>query len=192
MTTIKSYAVGLSITLFFIIIILEDKEKYNDEEENIEVTYPQNYVDSLETEIMLRDSLLGEFYNFIPLGSPLKKTKVNSGYGWRWGRMHQGVDLSGSRRDTVFTTASGVVTKSRRIGGYGKCVIVDHGNGYETLYAHLSKILVEEGETIIDNQPIGKVGSTGFSTGPHLHYEILINGEAINPEELLYKKISKL
>ena len=73
------------------------------------------------------------------------------------------------------------------MGGYGKCVKINHNNGYQTVYAHLSKIFVKKGEVVLDSTPLGKVGSTGFSTGCHLHYEIIKDGKKINPEDLLYK-----
>ena len=73
-------------------------------------------------------------------------------------------------------------------GGYGKCVIINHGKGYKSMYAHLSKIFINETEYIKDNQPIGKIGNTGHSTGNHLHYEIIKNGKSINPEKFILIK----
>ena len=181
----KSYIIGFTITLFFVLLMVNQDSNSNPKE----LTYKQNYVDSLKIEIQLRDSLIKDFETYIPLGSPLDSTKINSKYGWRWGRMHQGVDLRGRYKDTVFSTAAGIVLEARRIGGYGKCVKISHNNGYQTMYAHLSKIFVKKGDVVQDSTAIGKVGSTGFSTGCHLHYEIIKDGEKINPEDLLYKEI---
>ncbi len=183
----KSYITGFFITLFFILIMVNPSSTSNPKPE--EPTYNQTYIDSLKIEIQLRDSLIKDFETYIPIGSPLDSTKINSKFGWRWGRMHQGVDLRGRYRDTVFSTAAGIVVESGRIGGYGKCVKISHNNGYQTLYAHLSKIFVKKGDVVQDSTAIGKVGNTGFSTGCHLHYEIIKDGEKINPETLLYKEI---
>ena len=181
----KSYIVGFCITLIFILIMLH----HNSNSSSPALVYTQTYVDSLRYEIQLRDSLITDFKTYIPIGSPLDSTKVNSKYGWRWGRMHQGVDLRGRYRDTVFSTAAGIVVESGWSGGYGKRVKISHNNGYQTVYAHLSKIFVKKGEVVQDSTAIGKVGNTGFSTGCHLHYEIIKDGEKINPEDLLYKEI---
>ena len=179
----KSYIAGLCITLFLVLLMVNHDSISNPKK----LTYNQNYVDSLKIEIQLRDSLIKDFETYIPIGSPLDSTKINSKYGWRWGRMHQGVDLKGKYKDTVFSTAAGIVVEAKRMGGYGKCVKINHNNGYQTMYAHLSKIFVKKGDVVKDFTAIGKVGSTGFSTGCHLHYEIIKDGKKINPEDLLYK-----
>lgn len=110
-----------------------------------------------------------------------------SGYGWRWGRMHYGIDIAYCNRDTTRSMFDGVVRYSKRgsNGGYGYLCIVRHFNGLETYYAHHRKLLVEEGDTLNAGDPIGIVGSTGNSTGPHLHLEIRFLGVPINPEELM-------
>jgi len=85
----------------------------------------------------------------------------------------------------VNSTANGVVAYAGSKGGYGNLVVLDHGNGLATFYAHLSKILVKEGQAVGSGQILGNVGSTGRSTGPHLHYEVHKNGKAINPKPFL-------
>ena len=127
----------------------------------------------------------------IPLGAPLVAA-ISSPFGMRTSpfnsrrhRMHHGVDIAASHGTPVEATASGTVTKAGYIGGYGNSVVVDHGRGYETVYGHLSKIEVTAGDKIDRGQPIGKVGSSGRSTGPHLHYEIRLAGEPINPNAYL-------
>ena len=110
-----------------------------------------------------------------------------SGYGWRWGRMHYGIDIAYCNRDTTRSMFDGVVRYSKRgsNGGYGYLCIVRHFNGLETYYAHHRKLLVEEGDTLNSGDAIGIVGSTGHSTGPHLHLETRFLGVPINPEELM-------
>lgn len=94
---------------------------------------------------------------------------------------HLGTDYAASHGTPVFSTAIGTVTHASTKGGYGLLVEIEHANGYRTRYAHLSKILVKRGQRIAQQQTVGRVGSTGRSTGPHLHYEILKNGRQINP-----------
>ena len=109
---------------------------------------------------------------------------VSSYYGYRWGRLHSGIDISGGGvyGKTIVAADKGTVTKIRYdANGYGHYLIISHNNGYSTLYAHCSKILVSVGETVSKGQAIAKVGSTGRSTGPHLHFEIRVNGTAKNP-----------
>ena len=123
----------------------------------------------------------------LPLGSPLDTISISSKYGFRkrplgigW-RMHSGIDLKGTRWDTVFATGSGFVSMSGWNSGYGKCVKIDHIGGYSSKYAHLSKIFVKKGDFVVKRTPLGKCGNTGASTGQHLHYEININGKSVDP-----------
>ncbi|HOR26520.1 MAG TPA: M23 family metallopeptidase [Candidatus Sumerlaeota bacterium] len=115
------------------------------------------------------------------------KGRLTSSFGYRrhpiggQGRMHKGLDIAAPHGTTVRAAADGVVTKARYSSSYGYHVILRHGNGYETLYGHLSKRLVKEGDRVKQGDPIGKEGDTGYSTGPHLHFEIRHNGKALNP-----------
>jgi murein DD-endopeptidase MepM/ murein hydrolase activator NlpD len=99
--------------------------------------------------------------------------------------MHTGIDFRGDTGAPARVTASGKVTVARWNGGYGKMVEVDHGNGLVTRYGHLSAIEVQVGQTVKIGQIIGRVGSTGRSTGPHLHYETRVHGEAVDPQRFL-------
>ncbi len=112
-----------------------------------------------------------------------------SGHGWRNGRIHHGLDISHNNRDTVYSSWLGRVRYAKKgyNGGYGYLVIVRHLNGLETYYAHLRELLVEEGDWIPQGHPIGIVGSTGNSLGPHLHYEIRYEGLSIDPEDVVDK-----
>jgi murein DD-endopeptidase MepM/ murein hydrolase activator NlpD len=110
---------------------------------------------------------------------------VTSPFGWRWERMHEGIDIGASTGAPISAAAGGTVILASVLGGYGNCVMIDHGSGYVTVYAHQSEILVSEGETVGAGQTIGLVGSTGHSTGPHLHFEIRIGGVPYDPESFL-------
>ncbi|MBP3415117.1 MAG: M23 family metallopeptidase [Clostridia bacterium] len=109
---------------------------------------------------------------------------VSSYYGYRWGRLHKGIDIStsGVYGRTIVAADTGTVTTVKRTsGGYGLHVIVSHSNGYTTLYAHCSAVMVSAGQRVSKGQAIAKVGNSGNSTGPHLHFEIRKNGSATNP-----------
>lgn len=98
---------------------------------------------------------------------------------------HEGVDLGANYGETVRAAAAGVVASADYDGGFGNKVDIDHGNGYHTWYAHLSKFIAAPGEHVVKGQPIGLVGSTGFSTGPHLHYQVMLNGAPTDPTPYL-------
>ena len=100
--------------------------------------------------------------------------------------MHTGVDFRGDAGDPIHATAAGTVANAGWSGGYGKMVEIDHGNGLSTRYGHLSQIDVKVGDEIRIGQVVGRMGSTGRSTGPHLHYETRIDGEAVDPQRFLH------
>lgn len=132
------------------------------------------------------DQILTHIEN-LPLKHPIVGSKMSSKFGTRRDpflrryAFHAGIDFKARTGTSVKPTAQGRVVKAGWQGGYGKMVEVDHGNGTTTRYAHLSRILVKRGQIVSIGTTIGKVGSTGRSTGPHLHYEIRKNGKAINP-----------
>jgi murein DD-endopeptidase MepM/ murein hydrolase activator NlpD len=128
----------------------------------------------------------------VPVGRPTSgPTDVTSPYGVRMDpflrqlAMHTGVDFRGEPGDPVRAAAAGKVVQAERNGGYGLMVEVDHGNGIVTRYAHLSALTISEGATVDVGAVIGRIGSTGRSTGPHLHYEVRVNGEAVDPQRYL-------
>jgi murein DD-endopeptidase MepM/ murein hydrolase activator NlpD len=101
---------------------------------------------------------------------------------------HQGLDISADAGSPIYSTADGTVTHSAREGAYGNLITIDHGYGLETRYGHLSKYDVRSGEKVKRGQVIGRVGSTGRATGPHLHYEVRVNGRLLNPLQLLLQQ----
>ena len=105
---------------------------------------------------------------------------------------HQGVDLGANYGEVVRAAAAGIVASADYDGGFGNKVDIDHGNGYHTWYAHLSKFIATPGQRVVKGQPIGLVGSTGFSTGPHLHYQVMLNGTATDPSPYLNGVPSKV
>jgi murein DD-endopeptidase MepM/ murein hydrolase activator NlpD len=114
---------------------------------------------------------------------PVNGTVV-SGYGMRWGRLHEGIDITASTGTPIWAAAAGTVIHAGWLGGYGYLVVVDHGNGLATAYAHASSILVAVGQSVGQGETVALVGSTGNSSGPHLHFEVRVNGVAVDP--LLY------
>lgn len=118
----------------------------------------------------------------LPFGFPVKGSyRSTSGFGPRWGRAHEGHDFAGGNGTPIVATGDGVVVHAGRQSGYGNLVKIKHDFGYETRYAHMSKIRVKVGQRVSRGEHIGDMGNTGRSTGTHLHYEIRIGGKAINP-----------
>ncbi len=115
---------------------------------------------------------------------PVSGATITSSYGSRWGRIHKGIDMISSNR-TIKAADAGTVTFAGVKSGYGNVVIVDHRNGYETYYGHLKSISVSTGQKLAEGDKIGVMGSTGRSTGTHLHFEIRKNGTAVNPMKYL-------
>ena len=122
----------------------------------------------------------------IPFANPLKSAyRYTSGYGRRWGRMHYGTDFAAPHGTPIYASADGVVVHAGWASGYGRLIKIRHEFGYETRFGHLSKIRVNVGQKVSRGERIGDMGNTGRSTGTHLHYEIRINGNAINPMKYL-------
>ena len=106
---------------------------------------------------------------------------VTSGFGWRWGRMHEGIDIAVGNGTPVVASAAGTVIIAGWMGGYGNLVVVDHGNGISTAYAHNTGFAVGVGQHVAQGQLIAYSGNTGQSTGPHVHFEVRVNGAAVDP-----------
>jgi len=127
----------------------------------------------------------------IPSGMPVETTRLSSGFGMRvhpvlgGRRAHKGIDLPAPTGTPIHATADGTVAMADWFSGYGLYVQLEHGGAMETRYGHMSRIAVAAGQTVHKGDVIGYVGSTGRSTGPHLHYEVRVNGEAVNPAAYL-------
>jgi murein DD-endopeptidase MepM/ murein hydrolase activator NlpD len=125
------------------------------------------------------------------------KTSSTSGFGWRTdpiyktGEFHPGLDFTANPGTEIFATGDGVVERSDNMEqGYGNHVVINHGFGYETLYGHMTRFVVHAGQKVKRGELIGYVGSTGRSTGPHVHYEVIKNGEKVNPVNYFFNDLS--
>jgi murein DD-endopeptidase MepM/ murein hydrolase activator NlpD len=153
----------------------DNKENLNDSLLSVIATY-----DSIQTDLC-------EVLDNLPVKTPLKTVIIDDDYGWRRdpitkkGKFHQGLDMKGSYKDTVYATGNGRIIMASWNMGYGRCVVIQHSDEFRSLYAHLSKIFVSAGDSINVGAPIGRVGSSGRSTGSHLHYEVLQSGYRIDP-----------
>ncbi|MHA6317791.1 M23 family metallopeptidase [Altererythrobacter sp. CAU 1778] len=127
----------------------------------------------------------------IPSGNPLENARMSSSYGSRTHpvlggrRDHKGVDLAAPTGTPIYATADGMVSRANWFSSYGQFVSIEHGADIQTRFAHLSRIIVSEGEQVRKGDIIGYVGSTGRSTGPHLHYEVRVDGRAMNPADYI-------
>jgi murein DD-endopeptidase MepM/ murein hydrolase activator NlpD len=149
-------------------------------------------VSSVERNLVIEDRLRRAI-PFMPVRRPLTgEAEVSSPFGYRpdpfLGRpaLHPGVDLVEPYGSTVKATGAGRVVHAGPMGGYGNMVEIDHGNGLATRYGHMSEVLVEEGQEVQAGATLGRLGSTGRSTGPHLHYEVRVDGEPVDPTRFLH------
>ncbi len=142
---------------------------------------------SIEAKI-LQQSVLKDM---LPNSNPINAAFNSSSYGWRIDpfngnkAFHEGLDFTANTGTPIRAAADGIVSSTEQGGAYGKLVKIEHGAGLETRYAHTSKILVKVGERVTKGQIVAEVGSTGRSTGPHLHYEIRLNGASLDPRKYL-------
>ncbi len=138
---------------------------------------------SLEAKILQQSVLKG----MLPNSSPVNVGYNSSSYGWRidpftgYKAFHEGLDFPANSGTPIYAAADGIVSEAEHTPDYGNLVKIEHGSGLETRYAHASKLLVHVGERVVKGQIVAEVGSTGRSTGPHLHYEIRLNGNSLDP-----------
>lgn len=122
----------------------------------------------------------------VPSGRPVAHAVVTAEFGVaRGGSFHQGIDLAVPKGSPVWATADGEVVFAGRDGRYGRTVVIDHGGGYRTRYAHLKKIETERGKQVRRGDVVGRVGASGRASGPHLHYEVIRNGVPLDPRPYL-------
>lgn len=153
-------------------------------EENFEITDINEVTAFYENNIKELENALTQ----VPMGKP-HNGEVTSTFGYRnnpftgaGAESHSGMDFRGEIGEPIKTTAHGKVSFAGVKGGYGNCVIIDHGYNLQTLYGHMNRITVTEGQEVKIGEQIGELGNTGRSTGPHLHYEVHFKGERINPD----------
>ena len=158
-------------------------QKIIDAEEKAQASLKAQVASALSTTTRGKAYVGGEFmwptpscYTVTSSFSPRRKNPVSGVY-----KAHTGTDIGARYGADILAANGGTVTLAGWNSGYGNCVIIDHGGGKATLYGHMSAYSVSKGQTVSKGQKIGSVGSTGNSTGPHLHFEILINGTAVNP-----------
>jgi murein DD-endopeptidase MepM/ murein hydrolase activator NlpD len=164
---------------------LDLQNKINDTMAKID--FDTDYLSDIEAKL-LQQSVLKDM---LPNSSPINAAFNSSSYGWRIDpfngnkAFHEGLDFSAATGTPIYAAAGGIVTTAERTADYGNIVKVDHGSGLETRYAHASKLMVKVGDRVEKGQVVALVGSTGRSTGAHLHYEIRLNGNALDPRKYL-------
>lgn len=151
------------------------------------ILFPPVNLDSIQNafSLILENEHLGYYF------SPFKGV-VTSNFGWREGRIHKGIDIDLEKGDKVSAAFDGKVRFAKKQGGFGNVVILMHPNGLETVYAHLSKIKVNEGDVVLSGQTIGLGGNTGHSQGTHLHFELRYKGHPLNPAAFISFTENKL
>lgn len=151
------------------------------------IDFDTDYLSDIEAKL-LQQSVLKDM---LPNSSPINAAFNSSSYGWRIDpfngnkAFHEGLDFSADIGTPIYAAAGGIVTTAERTPDYGNIVKIDHGSGLETRYAHASKLMVKVGDRVEKGQVVALVGSTGRSTGAHLHYEIRLNGNALDPRKYL-------
>lgn len=181
-------------------IVTELKEELNGNLElpiGIQDVYTQNIEELYKDTTVLADASIEEeieylvkaqksTVNGISLATRPTTGTISSRFGRRTSGMHRGLDICGPIGTDIVASASGTVTYSGWKGSYGNLIVISHGNGIETAYAHCSKLYVDVADEVKEGQLIGKMGSTGNSTGSHLHFEVRVNGTQVNPQNYLY------
>lgn len=180
---------------------LDENELVSNAAERLEILTKQAYIQSKSYEELAylakdKERMLASIPAIMPVSD--KKLKyMASGYGYRIDpvykvrKFHAGMDFAAPVGTKIYATGDGVVERVQTLlGGYGKNVLISHGYGYETLYAHMNNVSVREGEKVVRGQSIGTVGNTGKSTGPHCHYEVHKDGKVMNPQHYYFKDLS--
>lgn len=150
----------------------------------------------VEKAALAKEKMLSSLPTIMPVAK--EKVRITSLFGWRKNpfnrnirSFHSGVDFAGKPGTPIYATGNGIVEETGRMSGYGTVVVINHGYGYKTVYAHLSKAIVKPGEKVKRGQTIGKLGGSGATTGPHLHYEVIRNGQRVNPMNYILTTLSK-
>lgn len=173
---------------------IKEEGKKGKKEQVVNITYrngkkidtkvlSENIIESSKSKIVSKGTKSPISSNVAFLSNPTRGGVITSAFGERWGKMHKGMDIAGNVGDPVMAAFDGVVKSMfYERDGYGNVVILEHEDGLETRYAHMSKFEVKEGDKVKKGDLVGRVGNTGRSTGPHLHFELRVNGNPVNPE----------
>lgn len=168
-------------------------------EKLVEITYSNEDIDSINTiseatikepiDTIIREGVKNPFeYGIAFLNSPTNGGQLTSNYGPRWGAFHKGIDVAGNIGDDVFAAIDGeVVYAQYNDGGYGNLIMLEHYGGMTTYYAHLDSLYVTVGDIVTKGDVIGAIGNTGFSTGPHLHFELRVDDSHVDPIKYIMK-----
>ncbi len=157
-----------------------------------EVAFEEESLAEILASLKTQENLLAHTPSIVPTAG-----RITSGFGWRYNRIlkrrefHKGLDIANVPGTPVFAPADGVVVYRGPKGGFGRFLTIDHGYGYRTRYGHLRRILVRTGERVRRGQIIAHMGSTGLSTGPHLHYEVLVLGTQVDPRNYIAWEFTK-
>ena len=182
----EQYSEELEFEIGIVQVYTENPDEW--ETENIEIA-KNNINNELEDELEEKIKKEESTVNGILLDSQPVTGIISSRYGETSGRSggHCGLDIAAPSGTSIYACGDGTVIQAGWYGGYGNLIIIDHGNGVHTYYGHCSSLYVKKGESVSSGEKIAAVGSTGDSTGPHLHLEIRINGSRINPQKYFYK-----
>ena len=177
-----------------------DADAFLEAHQNAVIREMHEQIEQLETASISQENQFASLYKYLEnqktilaCTPSIRPTEgwISSSFGYRKSpftgkrEMHKGLDIANHKGTPILATADGVVTCSRRKGLLGKTVVIDHGHGFVTRYAHLSKMLVKKGQTVKRGDIIAHMGNTGKSTGPHLHYEVRLNGVQVNPQKYI-------
>ena len=163
---------------------VEKKIIYNNEAIVTEEIIKEEIIKEATDTIIIQGTKLSEERLSAVISIPSRGT-ISSKYGVRWGRLHKGTDFAAKTGDPITAALDGVVIEAGYMGSYGNMILIDHGNGIETLYGHCSELKAKVGDKVKKGELIALVGNTGRSTGPHLHFEVRIDGEAKDSLEYL-------
>lgn len=168
------------------VIFLLNGENICGENDNIDENYA--IVEDVDAPLgeTITENIVEEVIEEFKFIKPISGGIITSKYGMRNGKLHTGIDIADSLNTDIFASECGKVIYASYCGNYGNLIKIDHENGYITYYAHCNRLLVSVGDKVEKGQVIAKMGSTGWSTGPHVHFEIRLDGQILNPYGYIY------
>ncbi len=192
------YILLIIFSIVITTLYISDKfQEYKNEKEKLEnivniYKISQNSLSSKLLKSINENKKYENYFNSLPYGRPLDTLIINSSYGWRihpidsTRNLHTGIDFKAKINTSIYSTGNGIIVFAGYKKGYGRCIIIQHVLEHKTVYGHLNKILVENGQQIKKGELIGLSGKSGITSGPHLHYEIRISNNPVNPYNYLY------